>query len=85
MVATVAGDILAWLLFAGIAIVGVTLTVVGTIRAHHCARTRRLSPAVSTALAGAAAILLFLGGWMFLGLYWLGVWMQRIARGAHAN
>lgn len=83
MVATIVGDILAWLLFAGITVLGVTLTVVGTIRAHRLARTRRLSPAVSVTLASLAAIVLFLGGWMLFGLWWAAARLQRAVRGAH--
>jgi len=80
MVATVIGDIFAWLLFAGITVFGVTLTVIGTVHAHRYTGTRELSPALSVTLTSAAAIVLFLGGWILLGLYWLGAWVQRVAR-----
>jgi hypothetical protein len=85
MVATIAGDILAWLLFVGIAVLGVTLTVIGTIRAHRLARARGWSEALSVTLASVAAIVLFLGGWMFLGLWWAGARLQRAARRPHAT
>lgn len=83
MAATVAGDILAWLLFAGITVLGVTLTVVGTIRAYRLTRTRGLSPAVSVTLASLAAVVLFLGGWMLFGLWWAGARLQHFVAHAH--
>jgi heme/copper-type cytochrome/quinol oxidase subunit 1 len=74
------GAALAWILFVGITMVGVALTVMGTMRAYQRLRQTGRGEGTSAGLAAAAAIVLFLGGWLVLGLYWLAAWLWRIVR-----
>ena len=77
MVATLVADLLAWFLFLGAGVGALTITVVGTAHAHRNLQEDGNSGPASTVLAAGAAVLLFLGGWLFLGLYWLGAWTLR--------
>lgn len=71
MVAMVVADVLAWFLFVGLTLLGLTVTVLGTVRTYRNMQTDGNTSLVATASAAGVAIVLFLGGWLFLALYWL--------------
>ncbi len=71
MVATVVADALAWFLFAGLTVLAVTVTVVGSVHTYRNVQTKGKTGVAATVSAVVAAIVLFLGGWLFLTLYWL--------------
>src|SRR5262249_39922620 len=68
MVGAILGDVLAWLLFIGITVVGVALTAVGTVRAHRLSQRRGMGALSATVFVVVTAIVLFLGGWIVFGL-----------------
>jgi len=66
VVLALASSALAWLIIAK-----------GTSSAYRGMQARGLSSTESGILACGAAIVLLLGGWMILGLYWLAAWARR--------
>lgn len=85
MVSTLVADILGWLFFVGITILGLTIMVLGTIQAYRGMQARHHSEAISGVVATGSAIVLFLGGWLPLALYWLARWMWRMTRHSHSD
>jgi len=85
MVNTIVADAFAWLLFLGVTAVGVTLTVLGTMRAYRSMHTHGRNEVESNIAAVACAVILFLGGWLLLGLYWLAAWILREVRRDHTG
>lgn len=85
MVSTLVADILGWLLFIGITILGLTIIALGTIHAYRGMQARHRSEAVSTIVAAGSAIVLFLGGWLPLALYWLATRTWRMARHSQSD
>lgn len=71
MVATVVVDVLAWLLFVGVAVLGLTVTAIGTAHIFRNMQKDGRTSSATTVLAAVVAIVLFLGGWLLLALYWL--------------
>jgi hypothetical protein len=77
MLTAIIADTLAWSLFLGIPVIGITLTAQGTAHAYGRLRAGGTSVGVSTATATAVAAVLFLGGWLPLGVYWTAAWAIR--------
>lgn len=77
---TLVADVLAWLLFVGVAVIGIMVTAFGTIHTYRNMQAAGKSEETSTVLTAGAAVVLFLGGWLFLGLYWLVAWTLRTVR-----
>jgi cell division protein FtsX len=64
-------DVLAWFVFVGLTILGVTVTVVGTTHTYRKMRGDGKTPRATILTVAGAAIILFLGGWLFVAIYWL--------------
>jgi hypothetical protein len=73
-------DVLAWSLFVGLPILGITLTVQGTSRAYQVLRTNGTGVGMSATSATAVAVVLFLGGSPPLGIYRTIDWALRVGR-----
>jgi hypothetical protein len=85
MVATVVADVLAWFLFVGLTLLGLTVTVVGTARTYRSVQKDGKTRLVAIATAAGVAIVLFLGGWLFLALYWLVIRALRMIQRTEAG
>jgi hypothetical protein len=78
MIATLVANLFAWALVIGIAAAGMVITVLGTARTYRTMKRDGRSTGASTVVASLAAVVLFLGGWLFLGLYWLAARVGRV-------
>lgn len=85
MVATVVADVLAWVLFVGLTLLGLTVTVGGTARTYRSVQTDGKTRLVATASAAGVAMMLFLGGWLFLALYWFVIRARRMIQRTEAG
>lgn len=59
------------------AILGWIIIVLGAKLAYRSTQAHGRSNAVAGVVASAVALVLLLGGWMVLGLYWLTIWVRR--------
>lgn len=80
MVATVVLDVLTWCFVVALAVVALAVTAVGTARIYHTRRANGKSEAVAASWAVGTAVVLFLGGWLLVGLYWVAAWSWRMVR-----
>jgi hypothetical protein len=63
--------IIGWLFFFLIAVIGISISAVITIRAYRNLRGRGFTPAFATLLAAIVAVVAFLGLWEVALVYWL--------------
>jgi hypothetical protein len=67
---TLAGDVLAWATLLGITAAGCWTTGVATVRAYKALKLRGWSELALAGTALAISVLLFLGGWLIVDVFW---------------
>jgi hypothetical protein len=80
MVATLVLDVVSWCFVAALTVVALVVTTVGAVRVYRAQKARGKSETLASALAAGTAVVLFLGGWLLVGLYWVAAWSWRMAR-----
>jgi hypothetical protein len=81
----VLADLLAWFPFVGVTVSALVVTALGTVHTYRNMQAAGKSEETSTALTAAAAVVWFLSGWLFLGLYWLVARTLRTVSRVHAE
>lgn len=76
---SLAGAILGWGLFVGIAALGLLMTAVGAAATYRHQRASGSSDHAAAAVATGVGFVLFIGGWIFYLVYWL---IRRVQRRA---
>jgi len=67
----VIGDVLAWVMFVGIGVLGLASCMAATIWAYRVQRGRGSTNGMALFLASIVALVTFLGLWIVADLYWL--------------
>lgn len=80
MVATLVLDVASWCFVPVLTVVALTVTAVGTGRVYRTRKAGGGSEVVAATLAVGSAVVLFLGGWLLVGLYWVAAWSWRTMR-----
>jgi len=83
MVSNIVGDAIVVILSLALSGAAWMTVAIGTKRVYGSVKARGRSEFESTVAAVGCAIVLFLGGWLLLGLYWLAAWVLRGARSDH--
>lgn len=79
MVAALVGDLLSWIFVVALTVVALTITIVGTLRMYQKVQGTDMTKAVAVTLVAGTAVVLFLGGWLVVGLYWAATWCWQTA------
>jgi hypothetical protein len=80
MVATLVLDVASWCFVTALAVIALVVTTVVTVRVYRAQKARGKSETLASTLAAGTAVVLFLGGWLLVGLYWVAAWSWRMAR-----
>jgi hypothetical protein len=74
---TVIGDVLAWVSFVGVGVLGLASCALATVHTCRFVVRRGGSAVVAATVAVIVAVFTFLGLWIVVDLYWLGRWGAR--------
>lgn len=85
MVSNLVGDAVVVILSLALSGAAWMTMAIGTKRVYGNLKTRGRSDFESTVAAVGCAIVLFLGGWMPLSLYWSVKWIQKVSHHNCAN